>query len=321
MATLPVADWQPPPLHPLPHPVATRQGVELYTLRLDLVHPHLQGNKWYKLRPNLAAAEAQGHRTLLTFGGAFSNHLYSTAAAGSLLGWRTVGLVRGEPTQPLNPVLTFAQACGMELHYLSRGQYRHKTEPGFLAEIAQTYGPAYLLPEGGSNALAVTGCAQMLAELPPELSFDYYACALGTGCTLAGLLLAVAARRQAKAQVLGFPVLKGGGFLAAETTRLLAEHAQVRGFPTPPLPAWQLLVNYHFGGYAKVPPALAQWVTEFNHWAVAHGPAPACVLEPVYTGKLFYGVLDLIGEGGIAPGSRVLVLHTGGVYANASVQY
>jgi 1-aminocyclopropane-1-carboxylate deaminase len=313
--------WQPPLVQLLPHPVARRAGVELYALRLDLVHPYLQGNKWYKLQPNLGAAQAQGHRTLLTFGGAFSNHLYSTAAAGRWWGLRTVGLVRGEPTEPLNPVLAFAQACGMELHYLSRGQYRHKTEPEFLAEIAQTFGPAYQLPEGGSNALAVGGCAQMLTSVSPQPSFDFYACAMGTGCTLAGLLLAVAARAEAYAQVWGFPVLKGGDFLAAETTRLLAEHAALAGPPANVLPTRHLYCHYHFGGYAKVPPALARWVAEFNHWAVAHAPAPGCLLEPVYTGKLFYGVLDQIARGAWPPGSRGLVVHTGGVYAPGDVRY
>jgi 1-aminocyclopropane-1-carboxylate deaminase len=287
------------PLQQVVDELTEQAGVELWVKRLDLLHPEVSGNKWYKLKHNLAEAQAQGHHTLLTFGGAYSNHLYATAAAGRLFGFRTIGLVRGEPALPLNPTLQFVQDCGMELAYVDRATYRAKADPAYLASLRKVWGDFYLLPEGGGNALAVLGCAEILADLPHPL--DVVACACGTGCTLAGLLASPPAPVLQSTKFLGFPVLKGGEFLAHEVEKLLAG-ARVGTSRR----AYELVCQYHFGGYAKTTPALLG----FMDWFMAQHPIR---LEPVYTGKLFYGVYDLLGQGHFPPGSRVLLLHTGGL--------
>ncbi|MBC8084980.1 MAG: pyridoxal-phosphate dependent enzyme, partial [Hymenobacter sp.] len=173
-------------LQPLAEPEAARRGIRLLLLRDDLAHPALPGNKWRKLKYNLREARHQGHDTLLTFGGAFSNHIAAVATAGRLYGLRTIGLIRGEAMAPLNPTLARATADGMALRYLTRSTYRRKQEPAFLAELLRETGPAYLIPEGGSNALALPGCAELVAELAAQTSFDYLCVACGTGGTLAG---------------------------------------------------------------------------------------------------------------------------------------
>ncbi|WP_258048970.1 1-aminocyclopropane-1-carboxylate deaminase/D-cysteine desulfhydrase [Hymenobacter sp. NBH84] len=197
-------------LQELPEPVAARRNIRLLLLRDDLTQPALPGNKWRKLKYNLREARHLGHNTLLTFGGAYSNHLAAVAAAGPLHGFRTVGVVRGEPTLPLNPTLAGAQAHGMQLHYLDRATYRRKTEPEVLAELLREVGPAYVIPEGGSNALALPGCAELVTELTQQTDFDYLCVACGTGGTLAGLLTGLAGTRQA----IGVAALKKRRFSA-----------------------------------------------------------------------------------------------------------
>lgn len=284
----------PAPLQSVRDAATERAGVELLVKRLDLVHPYVSGNKWYKLKYNLAAARQLGHQTLLTFGGAFSNHVYATAAAGRLFGFRTIGLIRGEAHLPLNPVLQFAAGCGMQLHYIDRQTYQQKHTDPFIQQLTAQFGPFYLLPEGGSNALAVQGCAEILADLPAPV--DYVCCACGTGSTLAGLLAGADANHLGQAQFLGFPVLKGGDFLASAIADLVGK----------PVERLTLLTQYHFGGYAKTKPALQAFIAQF----MAQHPIP---LEPVYTGKLFYGVYDLLQQGYFFNGAKVLVVHSGGI--------
>ena len=208
---------RPTPLVRLRSGAADQAGVGLYLKRDDLIHPQISGNKWRKLKYNLLEAHQQGHHTLLTFGGAYSNHLYAVAAAGREFGFRTIGLVRGEETSPLNPTLTFAQTCGMHLQYVSRDQYRHKADASWLVSLRQQYGDFYLLPEGGSNAQAVRGVAELVAEI--DLSWSYLCCPCGTGGTLAGLVAGAASR----GLVVGFSALKGGDFLRQEAGQLLRE--------------------------------------------------------------------------------------------------
>jgi 1-aminocyclopropane-1-carboxylate deaminase len=179
-------------LQPIATPEATRRNIRLLLLRDDLAHPELPGNKWRKLKYNLTEARRLGHNTLLTFGGAFSNHIAAVAAAGRLHNFRTIGLIRGEETQPLNPTLARATTDGMALRYLDRTTYRRKQDPDFLAELLHETGPAYLIPEGGSNSLALLGCAELVTELAAETTFDYLCVACGTGGTLAGLLTGMA---------------------------------------------------------------------------------------------------------------------------------
>ncbi len=282
-----------PPVQRVDDPWLVKQGVQLSMLRLDLVHPTISGNKWYKLKHNLQQARAEGHSTLLTVGGAYSNHLYATAAAGRAFGFKTIGIVRGEAHEPLNPTLRFAQAQGMQLHYVSRTAYRQRGEAGFKEELLMRFGYHYYLPEGGTNALAVRGCTEIA---PAELPFDCVACCVGTGGTLAGVLVSTAGR----ATVLGFPALKGGAFLRETVDQLTRQYNGQR------YAHYRLVGDYHFGGYARVTPAFVEFINKFHQTS-------GIPLEPVYTGKMMYGLYDMISKGAISAGSQVLAIHSGGL--------
>ncbi|MBT8145690.1 MAG: pyridoxal-phosphate dependent enzyme [Gammaproteobacteria bacterium] len=280
-----------------------RFGVRMDVLRLDRIHPLLNGNKWFKLRLNLQEALRQGHNRLLSFGGAYSNHLRALSAAARLAGMQSVGVVRGEIVEPLNPVLAFARQQGMELHAVSRSDYRHKYEPEFIDRLAERFGDFYLIPEGGSNRQGVEGCGEILDLLGPDLMAPdagqtILAVACGTGATLAGLIRG-AQERDLAVECLGVAVLKGAGFLSKEVEKWL-EPANERA-------NWQLHIDHHCGGYARSTPALLEFIDKF-------AKRTGIPLEPVYTGKLVYALYQLIERGEIAKGSRVIWLHTGGIY-------
>lgn len=269
------------------------QGVQLSVLRLDLVHPFINGNKWFKLKYNLQRAREEQHTTLLTVGGAYSNHLYATAAAGRAYGFKTVGIVRGEAHEPLNPTLRFAQVQGMQLHYVSREAFRQRGEVEFKEELLDQFGRHYYLPEGGTNNLAVRGCTEIV---PADLPYNYVACCVGTGGMLAGVLVGTAGR----ATVLGFPALKGGDFLRKEVDQRTQQHNGLR------YDHYRLVHDYHFGGYARVKPELIDFMNRFFR-------TTGIPLEPVYTGKMLYGLYDMIQKGHFPPGSRILAIHSGGL--------
>ncbi|MEW1646925.1 pyridoxal-phosphate dependent enzyme [Streptomyces sp. NPDC091219] len=271
-----------------------RHGVRLLLKRDDLVHPDLIGNKWRKLAPNLTAAAG---RTVLTFGGAYSNHLRATAAAGRLLGLRTVGVVRGQELadRPLNPSLSRCAADGMRLHFVDRSTYRRVSEPGTLAAILRGAGAedAYVVPEGGSNSLAVHGCRALGEELRARADVDVVALACGTGGTLAGLAAGLGPDQRA----LGIPVLKGG-FLSADVEAL-----QERAFGGR-RGSWSLDDRFHFGGYARVPTELDAFAGDFEQ---RHGMP----VERLYVAKLLYGLVALADEGAFPRGSTVAAVITG----------
>lgn len=262
--------------------------------RDDLIHPQLSGNKWRKLKHTLADARQKGVTRVLSFGGAWSNHLHALAFAGRQSGLATLGLVRGEPGSTRTPTLQDCLDWGMTLHFLSRADYRRRHEPAYVAELAARFGPCAVIPEGGSNALAVRGVAELVAEI--QAPFDVVACAVGSGATLAGL----AAGAPEGAQVLGIAVLKQGAYLEPVVRGLLAD----AGYPS--RDNWQLLTGFHGGGYAKVGPELRAFCADvFTHTGL--------VLEPVYTGKLFFAVDGLLRSGHFAPGTRLVLVHTGGL--------
>ena len=262
-------------------------GVELLLKRDDLSHPEVPGNKWRKLRYNLTAAREQGFTRLLTFGGAFSNHIRATAAAGHYLGFETVGVIRGEAHLPLNDSLAYATGRGMVLTYLDRATYRRKTEPDVLAALEEQFGPCYVLPEGGSNGLAVRGCTELVGEITTE--FDVICCACGTGGTLAGIAAGLTDEQRA----IGFAVLKGGQFLDDEVRRLQHE---AFGEATS---NWSIEYEFHFGGYAKRKPELNAFIAEFT---ARHGITP----DWVYEAKMLYGLFARIQAGAFAPGTRIV---------------
>lgn len=275
---------EPTPLHEVHDPRLAAAGVRLLVKRDDLIHPAVPGNKWRKLKYNLAAARAAGHDTLLTFGGAYSNHIHAVAAAGKLFGFRTFGVIRGEENLPHNEVLRDALASGMTLTYLDRAAYRHKDE--LFAQFADR---AYVLPEGGTNTLAVRGCAELVAEI--DEPFDYVCCPVGTGGTLAGVVAGLAGR----AHAIGFSVLKGGAFLT-DTVRALV--------PAPD--NWSVELDYHFGGYARKTVELTAFMADFT-------ATTGIPLDHVYTGKMMYGIVDQIRAGRFTPGTTIVAVHTGGV--------
>ncbi|MFF9047990.1 1-aminocyclopropane-1-carboxylate deaminase/D-cysteine desulfhydrase [Streptomyces parvulus] len=269
-----------------------RHGVRLLLKRDDLIHPDLVGNKWRKLAPNLATARG---RTVVTFGGAYSNHLRATAAAGRLLGLSTVGVVRGQELaeRPLNPSLARCAADGMRLHFVDRATYRRKDEPGTLASILRMVGAedAVVVPEGGSNGPAVRGCRALGEELGGHA--DVAAVACGTGGTMAGL----AAGLPPGARALGVPVLRGG-FLAGDIRRL-----QDRAFGGP-RGDWSLDDRFHCGGYARTTPELDSFADDFEH---RHG----LPVERVYVAKLLYALVTLAGEGAFPRGTTLAAVVTG----------
>lgn len=283
------------------HPLLSERGLQLQVLRADLVHPLLSGNKAFKLHYPLQVARQMGKRQLLSFGGAWSNHLFSLAAAGMLFGFETLGLLRGEePLQP-NPVLLAMREMGMLTQWLDRQTYRLRHDPAFLAELQQRYPEALIIPEGGAGLDGARGAAEMLRGLPP--STDLLVCAVGTGTTLAGLISAAPAH----CQVLGLAVLKGADYLRPEIQGWLQALARERE-PGGPLASWQLETRFHGGGYAKVPPELAAFVQDFS--------CPTLPLEPVYTGKAFWGLWQMIERGELPPDTRqICFVHTGGIYA------
>ena len=280
----------PSSLQAVQNDITRKFKIHLFIKRDDLIHPEVSGNKWRKLKYNLEQARLENKTTLLTFGGAFSNHITATAAAGKLLGFKTIGIIRGEEYQPLNKSLQFAADSGIELYYINRVAYKDKKH--IPSSLFSDIDSMYILPEGGANVWAVKGCTEITDEI--QTDFDFICCACGTGTTLAG----IAGNLKAHQQALGFPVLKNGDFLTEE----------IKKFTTAD---FQLMTDYHFGGYAKTSPELIQFIKDFY---AEH----QILLDYVYTGKMMYGIMDLIAKNYFPPESVVIAVHTGGVM-NANV--
>jgi 1-aminocyclopropane-1-carboxylate deaminase len=303
----------PPTIQPIHSAIAQQAGVDLSVLRLDCMHPLVNGNKWFKLKYNLLEAKQRNFRTLLTFGGAYSNHIFATAAAGNLFGFRTIGMIRGEERLPLNPTLSFAVEQGMQLVYLNRDKYQERQTTALQAELQQRFGEVFIIPEGGSNLNGVRGCM----EIVNTAAFDTVCVACGTGTTLAGIVLSL----QKGQRVIGFPVLKDGAFLETEIDSWLSNYL-ASGLPTTheamsttgyAYASWELICNYHFGGYAKVNDELLLFSQKFTE---EHG----IPLDYVYTAKMFYGVMDLLKQGFFRRGHRLLLIHTGGLQGNIGME-
>ncbi|MBO0321584.1 1-aminocyclopropane-1-carboxylate deaminase/D-cysteine desulfhydrase [Muricauda sp. CAU 1633] len=271
-------------------PLLDEKEVTLYIKREDTIHPLISGNKYRKLKYNLLEAQNQGLTTLLTFGGAFSNHIAAVACAGHEQGFKTIGVIRGEELEDNwedNPTLQLAHDHGMQFYFVSRSAYRNKTEPDFIQHLKNTFSEFYLLPEGGTNELAVKGCAEILTE--EDSTFHYICSSVGTGGTVAGIINSTEPHQH----VLGFPALKGD-FLKADI-RTFAQNER-----------WQLITDYHFGGYAKVTPDLVQFINRFRK-------GTGISLDPIYTGKLVFGIFELIKQDFFPKGTQILAIHTGGL--------
>ena len=266
------------------------KGVELVIKREDKIHQHISGNKFRKLTYNLMAAKEQNATTLLTFGGAFSNHIAATAAAGKEFGFKTIGVIRGDELVNKvneNPTLSFATQCGMKFKFISRAQYREKHTPEFSASLKKEFGDLYILPEGGTNALAIKGCEEILTER--DALFNYVCVPVGTGGTISGIINAAKPHQK----IIGFPALKGD-FLQNEI-RLFTSNNN-----------WKLMTDYHFGGYGKINDELITFINQFKE-------ETGIPLDPVYTGKMLFGIVDLIHKDYFKKGSKILAIHTGGL--------
>ena len=295
---------EPSPLEELHDSHAASMGVRVFVKRDDLLalyalkeaFPAFCGNKWRKLKYNLLEAKKSGYAGLLTFGGAYSNHIAAVAAAGRIFGFRTVGIIRGEPHVHLNPTLSFATACGMELRYLDRISFKNLRETGW-QDPGHALPADYLqIPEGGTNDLALKGCMELGAELSEQTDAGFICIPCGTGGTIAGLYAGLGHSPLA----IGFSALKGGAFLYGDIQSLLEKHP-LKG----PL-RLQMETGYHFGGYAKRNPQLLQFIPDFQ---ARHG----FLLDYVYTAKMFFGVFDLIRTGYFPYGSTICLIHTGGL--------
>ncbi|WP_428036526.1 1-aminocyclopropane-1-carboxylate deaminase/D-cysteine desulfhydrase [Amphritea sp.] len=273
-----------------------RAGVRLDLLRLDRVHPQISGNKWFKLKYALAAVLASDCQRVLSFGGAWSNHIHALAYAGYAQGIETIGVIRGERPVRLSEMLLDAERWGMSLQFVSRAQYRDKYEAGFLAQLHDRFGDFHCLPEGGSGEWVVAGCREIISLFNPA-DYDLICCACGTGGTLAGLIAGLHAQG---GELLGVPVVKGGAFLYEDIRRLLAKSGE--NDPG----GWSLALNDHEGGYAKVSSELAQAMRHFTEFS-------GIGLEPVYTGKVFLALQRKLARGELSPGTRVMMIHTGGM--------
>jgi 1-aminocyclopropane-1-carboxylate deaminase len=271
--------------------IALPNGIELFIKREDKLHPIISGNKFRKLKYNIEEAKKANQTTLLTFGGAFSNHILAVAGAGAEFGFKTIGVIRGEELESKigkNPTLAKAQELGMQFYFVSRTAYRDKEEPSFVSHLHEKYGSFYLVPEGGTNNLAIKGCEEILTDSDKEY-FTHITCAVGTGGTISGLINS----STEKQQIIGFSSLKGA-FLS-EVIRNFVSKTN-----------WSINDSYHFGGYGKVTDELIQFLNSFYSQT-------AIPLDPVYTGKMVFGVLDLIEKGYFPENSKILMIHTGGL--------
>ena len=269
--------------------------ISLFIKREDQLHPFISGNKYRKLKYNLEEAKLQNKTTLLTFGGAYSNHIAATAAAGNLNNFNTIGVIRGdelvnnlEQTLKTNPTLKFASEHNMKFHFVSRSDYRNKTTLEFINNLKEKFGEFFLVPEGGTNQLAVKGCEEILNS--GDTKFDIICSSVGTGGTISGLINSAKSHQK----IIGFPALKGD-FLQHEIKKYVLKKDN-----------WSLNTDYHFGGYAKISEELITFINKFK----AETNIP---LDPVYTGKMMFGIVDLIKKNHFKKGTKIVAIHTGGL--------
>jgi 1-aminocyclopropane-1-carboxylate deaminase len=314
------------PLQQINDSMTKQYGVNLFVLRIDLphppfghlllkekesgnnfLHPHISGNKLFKLKYNIQEAILQNKNTLLTFGGAFSNHIAATAAAGKEFNFKTIGIIRGEEYQTLNPTLKFASDCGMQLHYVSRILYQNKNE---LYQYVNQLFPEqdiYTIPEGGNNNLGIEGCKEITKNI--GIDFDYICCPCGTGATITGIVLSLINNQKA----IGFQVLKADNYIKNEVASWLDKFLNSTDF-LKQRDNWQINEEHHFGGYAKTKQELTDFIEQFEN----DNKIP---LDPIYTSKMMFGIYDMIQKGGFKKGETIVAVHTGGLQGNGGFRH
>ncbi|VAW49924.1 pyridoxal phosphate-dependent deaminase, putative [hydrothermal vent metagenome] len=296
------------PLTPLISPIFETHNITVYMKREELNHPYIQGNKWHKLKFNIQEALIQHKTTLLTFGGAYSNHIAATAVAAQEAGLTSIGIIRGEELskkpEKWSHTLKEAAKNGMVFLFISRSEYRNKSTNNALKQLETRFPDAYIIPEGGSNSLAVKGFQPLMQQIEEQCpDWTHLFSAVGTGATLAGIVKYASVKSKHLNHpriILGVPVLKQGDYLRPQIKEWIAE---------PHVNSWQLLTDYHCGGYAKTPDDLLQQKATFEQ-------AFGIPLDPIYTAKMMYAFYDQLKQNKIKPGSKVILLHTGGLQGN-----
>lgn len=285
----------PSPLQVINHPLFARHNVQVLIKRDDLIHPIISGNKWRKLKYNIEAALTHHYDGIISFGGAYSNHIHALAFACWQQKINCLGIIRGEAHYHTNFTLSWAQHWGMKLQFVDRKTYRLRQQTTYLSELKQQYKNHLIVPEGGSNALAIKGMAEVITELNQQCSFDSLLTPVGSGGTLAGLITA----DKNQHQLMGIGVLKGCNYLEDDIKALLP--ATAKDFTN-----WQLFDSFHRGGYAKFSSQDALRILEFSQQSNID-------FEPVYSGKMILALFDLLESGFFSAKQRIVLLHTGGL--------
>lgn len=310
-------------------PVLAQAGVTLAVLRLDLLFPQYSGNKYFKLKYNIVQARVQGCKRLLSFGGAFSNHIHALAFAGAAEGFDTVGIIRGERPKVLNDTLIDAQNAGMTLHYVSRDEYRMRHDSQYQQDLLAQYPDCYIIPEGGANLLGVRGCMEIVEHIHRSMGSDYDVIALpcGTGATMAGVVAGVVAGTPDDKTIIGVSVLKGANYLDDEVSGYLralnvddntsavdpSKSAGAEAGPAVGLCRWRIEHDYHCGGYAKLTPELVRFMDDFQQ-------RTEIPLEPVYSAKMLRAIYAMITDGQMPDNARIVAIHTGGLQGLRGMQ-
>lgn len=280
----------PSPIQEITDELFKEKKVTVLFKRDDLIHEDISGNKWRKLKYNLKASNG---REILTFGGAFSNHIAASAAACNYYNIKSIGIIRGERPKQMNNTLLFAERSGMQLEFISRQEYKEKNTSEFLEKINIKYKKPFIIPEGGANREGLMGCTEVIHELHED--FDYIITAVGTGATIAGLSLGLKDNQK----VYGISVLKGAEYLNDEIEELL-------GLNRDRNKKYELIHDYHFGGYAKIKIELIQFMNDFY---AKHG----IKTDPIYSGKSLYALYDMIQKDVFPPNSKIIYYHCGGL--------
>jgi len=287
-------------LQPLHHPLFAQHNVRVQVKRDDIIHPIISGNKWRKLKYNLAHIQQNKKvNGVLSFGGSYSNHIHALAFACYQKKIPCVGIIRGEEAYAKNFTLTWARYWGMKLNFVDRKTYRRRHDADYLMQLQQEFPNYFIVPEGGSNEFAIAGVAEIIRELNEQTDFDTLMTPTGSGGTLAGLIAGDCDKNSSPHNILGVAVLKEADYLVANIQELLPESAKNHN-------NWKLLTSFHRGGYAKFSPVDITRILEFNH-------ATGVDFEPVYSGKMILAFLDLLEQGYFTKGERIVLLHTGGM--------
>ncbi|AOW77484.1 cysteine desulfhydrase [Colwellia sp. PAMC 20917] len=282
------------PLQKVTHPLFERHQLSVSIKRDDVIHPIISGNKWRKLKFNLRHAQAHNYIGVISFGGSFSNHIHALAFACHQQGLKSIGIIRGEKEYASNFTLSMAQRWGMKLHFVDRKSYRLRENKEYLAQLQLTYPDYLIVPEGGSNTLALAGVGEVITELNQQCEFDTLVTPVGSGGTLAGLIKA----DNNQHNLLGIAVLKQDGYLTEQVNSLLGDNLHFNN--------WQIMPEFHRGGYAKFNKEDAEKILSFSQQT-------GLIFEPVYSGKMILALLDLIDQQYFPKGHRLVLLHTGGL--------